>query len=240
MLRESIGRPLNSPLRQVSRGLVASLNRPGGNATGMTLLTANLEAKRLEFLHQMVSKAAAIDLLVNPANPNADAQTREAREAARTYGLELRVFNAGGEHDLDAAFKAFAEPSAEALLFASDAVFLSCRPVSLFGTVPISATQHDLLYQIVPRSIPPYAQLAIMRLRLSVRASAAPQRPRILDVRDRAARSYRCQHEHGLPERLAAESSGPVRQNGHNDLRSRGVTRATQTIVRQKHNVREE
>jgi putative tryptophan/tyrosine transport system substrate-binding protein len=111
----------------VLRGLVASLNRPGGNATGVTLLTAELEAKRLELLHEMVPKAATIGLLVNPTGPSSALETRETQEATRTSGLQLNVFNANSENDLDAAFASFPKLGVEALQVGSDAFFLSSR-----------------------------------------------------------------------------------------------------------------
>jgi putative tryptophan/tyrosine transport system substrate-binding protein len=111
----------------VSRGLVASLNRPGGNATGMSLLTTELEAKRLELLHEMVPNAATIGLLVNPTGPSSAVETRGTQEAARASGLQLNVVNASLEDDLDAAFATFLKLRVEALQVSSDAFFLSSR-----------------------------------------------------------------------------------------------------------------
>ena len=111
----------------VSRKLVTSFNHPGGNATGISLLTTDLEAKRLELLHQIVPQAAVIGLLVNPTNPNASEQTRDAQKAAGLYGLQLNVFEAGSENEFDAAFRAFAKQRVEALQVVSDAVFLGWR-----------------------------------------------------------------------------------------------------------------
>src|SRR5262245_42112691 len=85
-------------------GMVDSLNRPGGNATVIYFLTSSLEAKRLELLHELVSKVAVVAFLVNPNNPNAEALLRDTHQAARTLGLELRVLQATNESDISKAF----------------------------------------------------------------------------------------------------------------------------------------
>jgi putative tryptophan/tyrosine transport system substrate-binding protein len=82
-------------------GLVASLNRPGGNVTGAALLNNLLQAKQLEFLHEAVPTAASAALLVNPDNPNAEVDTKEAQAAARVLGLKLLVLNVRSESELD-------------------------------------------------------------------------------------------------------------------------------------------
>jgi putative tryptophan/tyrosine transport system substrate-binding protein len=88
----------------VALGLVASFNRPGGNATGVYFLIAALEAKRAEIVHELVPKATTIALLVDPNHPSAEAQTREMEEAIRSFGLNLLILKAGTESDLDVAF----------------------------------------------------------------------------------------------------------------------------------------
>jgi putative ABC transport system substrate-binding protein len=86
----------------VKSGLVPSLNRPGGNITGMTLFISTLMAKRFELLSEiMPTSSAAIALLVNPKNPNAETDTKEMEIAARTSRRELRVFNASTESEID-------------------------------------------------------------------------------------------------------------------------------------------
>src|SRR5262249_32267793 len=90
----------------VKAGLVASLNRPGGNITGVSFLTSQLESKRLGLLHELVPRATAIAVLVNPTNANAAGQSAEVREAARTLGLQLHIVNASGDGDFDSAFAA--------------------------------------------------------------------------------------------------------------------------------------
>ena len=86
-------------------GLVDSLNRPGSNATGTYFLTASLEPKRLELLHELVPKVAVVGFLVNPNNPNAEALLRDTHQAARTLGLDLRVLQARIAGDTSTAFE---------------------------------------------------------------------------------------------------------------------------------------
>jgi putative tryptophan/tyrosine transport system substrate-binding protein len=104
-------------------GLVASLNRPGGNATGVSFLVNVLTAKQFELLHEMVPRAKLIGFLANPINPNTESDTRNARAAADSLGLLLHVLNASREHDIDAAFAALAERRADALLVSTDPYF---------------------------------------------------------------------------------------------------------------------
>jgi putative ABC transport system substrate-binding protein len=88
----------------VATGLVSSLNRPGGNLTGVTTLAMDLGPKRLELLHELVPTATAIALLRNPSIPNAEVQLRDLQEAARTLGLQLRVLRASTDRDIDTVF----------------------------------------------------------------------------------------------------------------------------------------
>jgi putative ABC transport system substrate-binding protein len=108
-------------------GLVASLRRPGGNLTGVTSLTVELGPKRLELLHEAVPTATTIALLVNPTNPNAETQARDAQAAARILGLGLPVLRASTERDLDAAFATLAQLRAGGLVIGSDPFFNSRR-----------------------------------------------------------------------------------------------------------------
>jgi len=85
----------------VEAGLVASLNRPGGNLTGVTSLSAELVAKRLELLHELVPAANTIALLVDPTNPEIESVLRRTLIAAHTLGVELRAFHANSELDFD-------------------------------------------------------------------------------------------------------------------------------------------
>jgi len=104
-------------------GLVASLNRPGGNATGVSFLVNVLTAKQFELLHEMVPRAKLIGFLVNPTNPNTESDTRNVRAAADSLGLLLHVLNASSDHDIDAAFAALAQQRADALLVSTDPYF---------------------------------------------------------------------------------------------------------------------
>jgi putative tryptophan/tyrosine transport system substrate-binding protein len=107
----------------VQIGLVASLNRPGGNVTGVTLLSVEVGPKLLELLHGAVPSATTIALLVNPTNPNAETQSKNTQEAARRLGLELHVLNASTERDFDAVFEKVRELRAGALLIGQDVFF---------------------------------------------------------------------------------------------------------------------
>src|SRR5450759_2449920 len=89
----------------VRLGLVTSLNRPGGNVTGVTQTNIEITPKRLELLHELLPTASVMALLVNPTNPTiAEANTKELQAAARTLGLELHVLNATTERDFEAVF----------------------------------------------------------------------------------------------------------------------------------------
>ena len=88
----------------VQFGLVASLNRPGGNLTGVTFLSIEVGPKRLELLHELVPTATVIGLLVNPTNPNRRATTRDLQAAARTLGLQLHILHASTDRDFDTVF----------------------------------------------------------------------------------------------------------------------------------------
>src|SRR5262249_50623086 len=111
----------------IKLGLVSSLNRPGGNLTGVTTLASLVVAKQFEVLHETVPKATVIGCLVNPSNPNAESDTREAREATQTLGVELHIENATAEDQIEAAFAALVRLRAGAVVVVSDALFNS-RP----------------------------------------------------------------------------------------------------------------
>ncbi len=111
----------------VKAGLVASLNRPGGNITGVSFLTSQLESKRLDLLHELVPRATAIAVLLNPTNANAEDQSAEVEEAARTLGLQVHIVNASGDRDFDSAFAAIARTGAGALLVAGDPLYFGQR-----------------------------------------------------------------------------------------------------------------
>jgi ABC-type uncharacterized transport system substrate-binding protein len=111
----------------VDLGLVSSLNRPDGNLTGVYFLIAALAAKRLELLRELVPSSTLIGLLVNPANPASEAQTRDVQAAAVALGLKLLVLNATSESDIEAAFASFVQQQVEAVIVGADPFFLSRR-----------------------------------------------------------------------------------------------------------------
>jgi putative ABC transport system substrate-binding protein len=108
----------------VKLGLVASLARPGGNATGVNDFLSEVDAKRLRLLHDMVPKAARVAVLVNPANTaSAESALQGTREAAAATGLQLRILNATTAGEIDAAFASFAQDRPDLLFVAADAFF---------------------------------------------------------------------------------------------------------------------
>ena len=107
----------------VSEGLVASLNRPGGNITGVSSFNNQLMAKRLALLHEVAPGAATLGLLVNPNNPNAVPDITEMQAAADALGAQLKVLRAGAAHDLEKAFADIAERQIGALLVGVDLFF---------------------------------------------------------------------------------------------------------------------
>ena len=116
------------PEDPVQLGLVASLARPGGNATGINFFSAELVGKRLGLLHQMVPKAVRVAVLVNPVNATTTETTlRDVREAAHTIGLQIQIFNATTSREIDLTFATLARERIDALLVAGDALFTSRR-----------------------------------------------------------------------------------------------------------------
>jgi ABC-type uncharacterized transport system substrate-binding protein len=107
----------------VGEGLVASLARPGGNLTGVSVLTVELMAKRLELLSDLVPRAGVIALLVNPNSPSTEPIIRNVQEAARQKGVQLPILNAGSESEIDAAFAALVQLHAGALVVGADPFF---------------------------------------------------------------------------------------------------------------------
>jgi putative ABC transport system substrate-binding protein len=110
----------------VEAGLVASLNRPGGNLTGVTGLNVELAPKKLELLHELVPSATVLALLVNPTNAiAAKNESRAVQAAARTFGLQIHVLHASSELDFDPVFASLARLRARALVIGSDLFFTS-------------------------------------------------------------------------------------------------------------------
>ena len=111
-------------LDPVELGLVASLNRPGGNLTGVTGWNVQAGPKRLELLHELVPTATTMALLVNPTSPDlAEADSRDQQAAARTLGLQLHVLHASNQHDLDTVFTTLAQLRAGGLVIGTDSFF---------------------------------------------------------------------------------------------------------------------
>ena len=135
----------------VELGLVSSLNRPGGNVTGVSFLVTTLAAKRLELLRELVPSATVVGLLVNPGNPTSESQIKDAQTAALSLGLRLPIQGARSDADINAAFASFAQQRVNAMIVGAD---------SFFGT------RHDLLIGLAARHAIP----AIYYLREAVAA----------------------------------------------------------------------
>jgi putative ABC transport system substrate-binding protein len=129
----------------VGLGLVASLNRPGGNVTGVSFLVNALGSKRLELLRELVPAAAAIGFMVDPTNPNSVPETRDTQDAADALGRKLIIVKAGTEREVDAAFATLVEQRADALIVAAQ-VFLNSRQDQL-----LALTQRHALPTIYAR-----------------------------------------------------------------------------------------
>jgi putative ABC transport system substrate-binding protein len=111
----------------VQLGLVASLNRPGGNVTGVTSMNAELGAKRLGLLHELLPGAAPFGFLINPKNPTSDAAITDVRAAAAAIGRQVEVLTASNHRDIDTAFANLAQKRVAALSVGPDALFLVRR-----------------------------------------------------------------------------------------------------------------
>jgi putative tryptophan/tyrosine transport system substrate-binding protein len=123
----------------IAQGLVVSLARPGGNATGMHSLGGGLVAKRLELLHELVPTTSQVGILVNPDNPESEFEIRDVKQGADSLGLKLQVFTAAHDPDFDSAFAALIAQQVNALLVASDPYFSSRR-----GRIVALAGRHGL------------------------------------------------------------------------------------------------
>ena len=111
----------------VGLGLVASLSRPGGNVTGMSVFNSTLAAKRFGILHEMVPSAKIIAYLANPANPSYRLEIQAVKEAAQTVGIDLRVLEASNDQEVEAAFARLAELQAGAIVVSGEPYFDSRR-----------------------------------------------------------------------------------------------------------------
>jgi putative ABC transport system substrate-binding protein len=109
----------------VAYGLVASLNRPGGNVTGVTSLTAEVGPKRLELMHELIPAATVVDLLVNPAGAPSETSIRDLEAAARALGLQVHVLRASSERDLETVFAMLDQSPARPLIIDADGFFIT-------------------------------------------------------------------------------------------------------------------
>jgi putative ABC transport system substrate-binding protein len=134
----------------VNLGLVTNLARPGGNATGSNFFAAEVAAKRLGLLHELVPKAARIAVLVNPANAtNTESMLRDIPEAARALGLQIQVVNASSIREIDAAFAALVHEHADALFVSPESFFTSRRvqlaTLAAHNAIPTAHSNRDLV-----------------------------------------------------------------------------------------------
>ena len=111
----------------VRAGLVASLNRPGGNATGITISGDPAVTKRMQLMHELLPQVASITYLMDPKNPNGEAEMRAAQTAARSLGIEIQVLRASNEREIDTAFAIMAQHQARALVIGSNTFFYGQR-----------------------------------------------------------------------------------------------------------------
>jgi putative ABC transport system substrate-binding protein len=115
----------------VASGLVGSMNRPGGSATGVTSLFGGMASKQVEFLRDLVPTAALIGYLVNPGNPITERNMRDATEAAQKFGMKIEILHARTDAEIDAAFDTLRSKQANALLVQLDAFLVNKRIVAL-------------------------------------------------------------------------------------------------------------
>src|SRR5215472_14108407 len=111
----------------ISEGLVASLRRPGGNVTGITIFGPAAVTKRVQLMHQLVPQATTIAYLMNPNHPSGEIEMSAAQTAARSLGKEMPVFRASNERELDTAFATMVQQKTDALVVASDPFYWSRR-----------------------------------------------------------------------------------------------------------------
>jgi putative ABC transport system substrate-binding protein len=154
----------------VEYGLVASLNRPGGNLTGVSNLNVELGPKRLELLHELIPTANAMGLLINPTSSTAETQSRDLQTAAQTLGLQLHVLRASNEHDFDAVFATLLQLRASGLVIAIDGLFNSRRErlaaLAVRQALPTISSYHEFaaaggLMAYGPRLTDSYRQVGL-------------------------------------------------------------------------------
>ena len=109
----------------VTRGLISSLNRPGGNITGVNVLLNELGSKRLALLHELLPRAVTIAVLMNPTSPITEQEMTDVQTSARAIGLQIKTLDAANDHDLDAAFAKLARLQPDALLVTTNPLFFT-------------------------------------------------------------------------------------------------------------------
>jgi putative ABC transport system substrate-binding protein len=134
----------------IEAGIVASLNRPGGNATGVSIVAQELAAKRLELLRELVPHTRLIAMLINPDNPGGGHEFGDVEVAARALGLQIRKVTATNESELDAAFVAIATPRVDGLIVGQDGYFVQQRDqiaglAARYGTPAIYAFREHVV-----------------------------------------------------------------------------------------------
>ena len=111
----------------IGLGIIASFNRPGGNATGVNMMISEIEAKRLGLLHELVPAATRIAVMVDPGNPASDQELSDVQKGAHTVGIGLEILRASNEGEIEAAFETLAQAGAQALLVAGSPFFVTQR-----------------------------------------------------------------------------------------------------------------
>ena len=134
----------------ITLGLVASLGRPGGNATGAAFLGSELAAKRLQLLHEMLPKAERIAFLVNPGNPNAESNIADVQATARLIGVQILQIDVNKEEDFSGAFEKMVQQHTDGLLVGTDPLFTEDRNGKL-----IALAAHHALPAIFGNTSPP-------------------------------------------------------------------------------------
>jgi putative ABC transport system substrate-binding protein len=134
----------------VAAGLVASLNRPGGNMTGTTIMGLQMGSKRLDIVRQLVPTATNVRMLVNPKFPTVPGEVRDMQDAGRSLGIQIDVFNASTEVEIDTAFKTMSQGRSDALVIATDPFLLAQRN-RLVRLAADSQNTHDLFLAWVRR-----------------------------------------------------------------------------------------
>jgi len=119
-------------------GLVASLNKPGGNLAGLSVFSSRLGSKRLGLLHEMVPAASPIAILINPTNPEAEDELKDIQDTARSLGLQILVVSASKADDLNGAFETLVQQQARALIVGGDTFFTGQRAIFPFSPLAMA------------------------------------------------------------------------------------------------------